>query len=213
MDAAAWDERYAATPLLWGAEANRWLIAEAADLPPGRALDLAAGEGRNAVWLAARGWTVTAVDFSATALDKGRRRAEALDVAVEWVQADLLAWTPPPRAFDLVVVAYLQLPPAQRRRVHRAAAGAVAEGGTLLVVAHDITNLTDGVGGPSDPTVLFGPEDVVADLAEAAHLHVERAERVRRPVATETGPAEAIDVLVRATGADRDFAPRHRPVP
>src|SRR5207244_12631949 len=72
MDATAWDERYRSAELVWGVRPNRWVERELADLPPGRALDLACGEGRNALWLAARGWQVTAVDFSAVALDKAR---------------------------------------------------------------------------------------------------------------------------------------------
>ncbi|MFE1785435.1 class I SAM-dependent methyltransferase [Streptomyces sp. NPDC059506] len=75
VDSREWDERYASRELVWGAEPNRWLVREVEDLAPGRALDLAAGEGRNALWLADRGWRVTAVDFSRTALDRGRRLA------------------------------------------------------------------------------------------------------------------------------------------
>ncbi|PLW74405.1 class I SAM-dependent methyltransferase, partial [Streptomyces sp. DJ] len=78
MDSREWDERYASRELVWGAEPNRWLVREVEDLAPGRALDLAAGEGRNALWLADRGWRVTAVDFSRTALDRGRRLAAGL---------------------------------------------------------------------------------------------------------------------------------------
>ncbi|MFL6133228.1 MAG: class I SAM-dependent methyltransferase, partial [Nocardioidaceae bacterium] len=72
MDARAWDERYAASELIWSATPNRFVEAELTSLPPGRAVDLAAGEGRNALWLADRGWHVTAVDFSLAGLDKGR---------------------------------------------------------------------------------------------------------------------------------------------
>ena len=90
MDAARWDERYAATDLLWSAEPNRFVAENLADLPPGRALDLAAGEGRNAIWLARRGWDVTAADFSQVALDRGRRIAG--ETTVRWVCADATRW-------------------------------------------------------------------------------------------------------------------------
>lgn len=111
MDASGWDERYAASELVWSAEPNQFVATELAGLTPGRALDLAAGEGRNAIWLARRGWEVTAADFSQVALDKGRTLAG--DTAVRWVCADATAWSEP-AAYDLVVLAYLQLPAAQR---------------------------------------------------------------------------------------------------
>jgi len=112
MDRDDWNQRYAAQELIWTATANRFVVAEARDLPPGRALDLAAGEGRNAVWLAEQGWTVLAVDFSDVALDKGKRLAASRGVAerVAFDVADLRAYTPEARAFDLVALAYLQLP-------------------------------------------------------------------------------------------------------
>ena len=179
MDADFWDERYAATDLVWSAEPNQFVAAECADLPPGRAVDLAAGEGRNAIWLARRGWTVTAVDFSQVALDKGARLAG--DTPVTWVRADVTDWVA--RApVDLVVVAYLQLPADERRTAVRAAYDALRPGGTLLWVAHDSSNLTEGTGGPQDPTVLMTAEDVLGDLDGRA-VHVVRAERVAREVA------------------------------
>ncbi|MCN9244810.1 class I SAM-dependent methyltransferase [Streptomyces sp. RY43-2] len=198
----AWDERYAARELVWGAEPNRWVVRETTDLQPGRALDLAAGEGRNALWLASRGWQVTAVDFSGAALDRGRRLAaaqptEAAD-RLTWVRADVRTYQPAAGAFDLVVVAYLHLPATQRRTALRHAAQALAPGGVLLVVGHDTTNLTDGAGGPQDPRILFTPDDVLADLAGIG-LEPVRAERVRRPVAqgSDGRSAHAVDALVR----------------
>jgi SAM-dependent methyltransferase len=178
MDANAWDERYAASELVWSAGPNRFVAEELADLPPGTAVDLAAGEGRNAIWLARRGWSVTAVDFSQVALDKGRTLAG--DTALEWVCADATAWRPP-QPVDLTVVAYLQLPADQRRAAVRGAVESLAPGGTFLLVAHDSTNLTEGTGGPQDPAVLMTAEDVLADL-DGLPLEVVRAERVAREV-------------------------------
>ncbi|NUU20862.1 MAG: class I SAM-dependent methyltransferase [Streptomycetaceae bacterium] len=198
MDAKAWDERYAGTELVWSAEPNRFVAEQTADLPPGRALDLAAGEGRNAIWLAKRGWQVTAVDFSAAALAKAKLLADAQSVAVDWVTADLLTWKPPTDHYDLVLIAYLHLPPAEITTVLANAAAAVAPGGTFLLIGHDATNLTEGVGGPQDPEILHTPDKVTAALD---NLTVERAERVRRPVTVEGEPREAIDTLVRATRA------------
>src|SRR3954471_21444334 len=112
MEAHEWDERYAGTDLVWSAEPNRFVAEEVADLRPGRAVDLGAGEGRNALHLARLGWDVTAVDFSQVALDKGR--AVAGDPPVTWVCPDATPW-PPPEPVDLVVEAYLHVEPAARR--------------------------------------------------------------------------------------------------
>jgi SAM-dependent methyltransferase len=196
MEREDWDRRYGGTELLWRAEPNRFVAAELQGLPPGRALDLGAGEGRNAVWLAERGWRVTAVDFSAVALDKGRGLAQARGVSVDWVLEDLRGYRPELAAYDLVLVAYLQLLPAERAAVLRGAVTALARHGTLLVVGHDLANLAEGVGGPQDPAVLYTPEAVVAELTG---LTVNRAGRVRRPVDTEAGTSEAVDTLVLAT--------------
>jgi SAM-dependent methyltransferase len=196
VDAQAWDERYAASELVWSAGPNQFVAAEVADLPPGRALDLAAGEGRNAIWLARRGWEVTASDFSQVALDKGRRLAG--DTVVRWVCADATRWDEQ-AAYDLVVVAYLQLPAGERAAALRAAYDALRPGGTLLVVAHDSTNLTEGTGGPQDATVLYTAEDVLADL-DGEDFDTLRAERVARTVGDSHGeePAQvAWDCLVR----------------
>lgn len=197
MDASDWNARYATDELIWKAEPNRFLPPEVAGLAPGRALDLACGEGRNAVWLAQQGWTATGVDFAAEGLAKGRRLAADRGVAVEWVEADLLTWAPSPRSYDLVVVFYLQLPAPERGRVLRAAAEALAPGGTLLVVAHDSRNLTDGYGGPQSASVLYTAADVLADLGAADGLAVERAEEVLRPVVVDDRTFEAIDCVVR----------------
>lgn len=192
MDSAEWDTRYASEELVWTARANRFVVAELTGLAAGRALDLGAGEGRNAVWLAERGWRVTAVDFSPVAVDKGRRLAGSRGVSVDWIVADVRDYRPPAGRFDAVLVAYLQLPAGEVAGVLRGAAAAVAPGGTLLVVGHDRTNLTGGVGGPQDPVRLYTPEEVVAALAG---LRVVRAERARRPVPDQ---GDAIDTVVRA---------------
>lgn len=195
MEADDWDRRYQDSALVWGVEPNRFLEREVADLAPGRALDLGTGEGRNAVWLAGRGWSVTAVDFSAVALAKARELAGAHGAQVEWVEADLRTYRPPARAFELVVVAYIHLPRAQLRPLLRAASEAVSDGGTLIVIGHDRRNLTDGVGGPTSPEVLYRAEELVPELAG---LSVESAGEALRPVVTDHGEVTAIDTLIRA---------------
>ena len=189
-----WNARYAQKELLWTAEPNRLFAAEVAALGPGHALDVACGEGRNAVWLAERGWHVTGVDFSDVALAKAAELAASRSAEVDWVLADVLEYQPE-RSFDLVAVLYLQLPADELARALRVAASALAPGGTLIVLGHDTTNLTDGYGGPKDASVLFTPEQVVAALDR---LEVDRAERVRRTVAVNGGEAVAIDALIRA---------------
>ncbi|MCW2763038.1 MAG: Methyltransferase type 12 [Marmoricola sp.] len=180
MDAGAWDARYAATELVWSAGPNQFVEQELKNLPPGRALDLACGEGRNARWLAERGWQVTAMDFSSVAIDKGRRLAGQLHLEVDWRVGDALTASLPTDV-DLVLVAYLQVSDEERSTAMQRGFAALARGGSLFVVAHDSTNLTEGTGGPQDPGVLYTAEDVLADLS-GADLEVVRAERVRRVV-------------------------------
>jgi SAM-dependent methyltransferase len=195
MDSTGWDRLYGGKELIWTAEPNRFLAAEVADLPAGEALDVACGEGRNAVWLAQRGWQVTGVDFSRVGLDKAARLAEQCGVSVRWVLEDLVDYEPPPTAFDLVAILYLHIDSASMHAVLRRAATALAPGGTLLVVGHDPTNIQDGYGGPQNPAILLAPDEIVEALPD---LEVERAERVRRPVESAGEDVYAIDALVRA---------------
>ena len=198
MDRQQWDERYSGAEFEWSMHPNQFAAAELAGLPPGRALDLAAGEGRNSVWLAERGWSVTAVDFSRVGLAKGRRLSAARGLAdgqVDWVLADLGEYEPAREAYELVLIAYLQVDAALRARVLAGAAAALVRGGTLLVIGHDLANLTEGVGGPQSPDVLYTPEAITAGLPG---LRIVRAERVRRAVERDGGQATAVDTLVRA---------------
>jgi SAM-dependent methyltransferase len=195
MKSQDWDQRYATTELVWGAGPNRFLVAEVNGLPLGRALDIGCGEGRNAIWLAELGWQVTGVDFSEIGLDKARRLASDRGVDVTWVHADLLEYEPDRGEFDLVIVMYLQLLADQVSAVMKRASAALAPGGTLLVVGHDLLNLSEGHGGPQNPEVLFTPADIERDLPG---LGIERAERVLRPVTVDGREVTAIDALVRA---------------
>jgi SAM-dependent methyltransferase len=177
VDARAWDERYAAADLVWSRGPNQFVAAELAELPPGDALDLACGEGRNALWLASRGWRVTAVDFSPVAVQRGRDRAG--DLPVDWLVDDVLTVELP--TVDLVLLAYLQLSAEERRLAVRRGFGALRRRGTFLLVAHDSSNLVEGTGGPQDPDVLYTADDVLADLAGHGP-EVVRAGRVAREV-------------------------------
>ncbi|HEV7210647.1 MAG TPA: methyltransferase domain-containing protein [Blastococcus sp.] len=186
MRAEDWDERYAASQQ-WSAEPNR-LIAELLDgVPPGNAVDLAAGEGRHALWLARLGWRVTAVDFSDVGLRRGREQPGS--DRVSWVTADVLTWSAPPASLDLVLVAYLHLPEADTLDLFTRAVGWLRPGGRLLVLGHDVANIEHGVGGPQEPAILHSVERLapVADL-----LDVDRLEQVRR----ETPAGTALDTLL-----------------
>lgn len=196
MTRDTWNERYSGRELVWTAAPNQFLVSETRGLEAGRALDLGCGEGRNAVWLAEQGWEVTAVDFSDVGVGKGRQMASRRGVHIDWIVSDLNDYQPPPRVFDLVIDFYIHLPPDQRRSLSTKAASAVAPGGTLLIVGHDLTNLADGYGGPQDPALLHSPETLVPALGD---LEVQRAVRVTRQVENEEGRFDAIDSLVRAT--------------
>jgi 2-polyprenyl-3-methyl-5-hydroxy-6-metoxy-1,4-benzoquinol methylase len=188
-----WDKRYAAVENLWARRPNRFLVAEASELPPGRALDLACGEGQNAIWLATLGWEVTGVDYSEVAIEKARSRAVRDGVAVDFVCGDLLEYEPAQGAFDLVLLLYFHIPSSERRLVLARAADGLAPGGTFVLVGHDLTNATEGVGGPSDPDLLVTPDEIAAELPG---LEIEKAARVLRDVDGEE--RDAIDALVRA---------------
>jgi SAM-dependent methyltransferase len=193
MQREDWDRRYAQPGLVWSARPNRFLVAEVGDLPPGRALDLACGEGQNSIWLATLGWRVTGVDFSSVAIDKARERAAREDVPAEFTCMNLLEYEPGREVFDLVAVLYLHIDPDGRRTVLERAAEAVAPGGTFLFVGHDLLNATEGVGGPSDPSLLCTPDEIAAELPG---LDTVKTERVLRDV--EDAERPAIDTLVRA---------------
>lgn len=191
-----WDERHAARDPIEAHEPDETLVALAERLVPGRALDLATGDGRNAVWLASRGWRVTGVDFSGVALDRARAAASRAGVSADWRQADLLEWQPEPRCADLVIVMFLHLPEAERRRVYGAAAEAVAPGGTLLVVGHDRSNLGRDVPGPKDPGVLFTPDEIGSALPG---LVVDEARQMTRDLGDGRLATDAVVVARRAS--------------
>ena len=195
MDASDWDARYSQSELVWGAPPNNVVVEQVTALPGGRALDLACGEGRNAIWLATRGWDVTAVDFSQVAIDKGRtvatRSPRAVRDRITWRTDDVVS-AEFESGYDLVLVVYLHLPADQRRSVLDRATASLNPGGVLLVVGHDITNIAEGIGGPQDLSVLYSPDDVVRELDGDIVIRL----ATRRERATDAGIA--IDALVVA---------------
>jgi SAM-dependent methyltransferase len=193
VDATDWDDRYRATDRLWSAEPNVFVADRLADLKPGVGLDLASGEGRNAIWLAERGWDMTAVDFSPVAVERGRAHSDD----VEFIVADVLTWKPK-QSYDLVVVAYLQLVTTDFEPLIRRSATWLTSGGELFLVGHDRTNIDHGVGGPQYPEVLWDVDEIVLWLED---LEILEAGVVEREVAVDHQVAVARDALIRARSA------------
>ena len=190
MDASEWDDRYRSADRLWSVTPNIFVADRLRDARPGRGVDLAAGEGRNAIWLASQGWEMTAVDFSDVAIARGVGQAGD---AVHFVVADVLEWEPE-AGFDLVLVAYLQLGARELERVIRRSREWLDPGGELFLVGHDVSNLESGWGGPPHPEILW---DVPVLLGWLEGLRVIESGVVRRPVETEDGVRFARDALVR----------------
>lgn len=194
MDAQAWDQRYAAEPTLWGAELNSVISPFLRRLPPGHAVDLACGNGRHAAWLADHGWSCTGVDFSSVAIEQARRRS----TTVQWRVGDARTWEPV-QQLDLVLVAYLHLPPEDMRLVLRRCLSWLSPAGTLVHVGHARVNVAHGVGGPQDPSIL----PTVASIAEVLDdtLLVRRLEHSER--LTEQGTAIDLLLVAQRLGAPR----------
>ncbi|HYJ24411.1 MAG TPA: class I SAM-dependent methyltransferase [Acidimicrobiia bacterium] len=193
MDVAEWDERYRSHDHLWSVTPNLFVADRLSGMAPGRGLDLAAGEGRNAIWLASLGWEMTAVDFSEVAISKGKAQSEAVDFVV----ADVRTWETE-QSFDLVLIAYLHLVPGDYEAIVRRARDWLAPGGELFLIGHDVSNPTDGWGGPQYPELLWDVSEVLGWLDG---LVIVEAEVVNRPVDTDEGRKYARDTLVRARAA------------
>lgn len=164
---AYWEERYRGHAAIHSGRPNPQLVAEAGDLAPGTALDAGCGEGADTIWLASRGWRVTAVDIATTALRRAREHAETLgaDVAgrIDWAQVDLTGWTPAEEHFDLVCAHYVH-PATSREALFRRLAASVAPGGTLLIVDHHPSHPQTATAHASAPKVHITAEELAAGL-------------------------------------------------
>ncbi len=198
MDAADWDARYAGTELIWTDQPTQFLVEHTSDVRAGKALDVACGEGRNAVWLASRGFAVTAIDFSSIAIGKAKLLADAKNVNVDWRVGDVTESLPDDR-FDLVTVLYLHLPADRFTRLIADLLTRLSPGGTLLVVGHHVDNLTDGHGGPQDAAILHDHRTIAGQLTANGSMAVVTAARVERAVTVDDEHRYALDSLVRAT--------------
>ena len=196
FDRAYWEDRYGAPGLTWSGAPNAVLVTEVTGLKPGRALDIGSGEGGDALWLAQRGWQVTGIDISQNALDKARDRLTSIDATaasrVEWQQRDLTEWSPEPSTFDLVSSHFMHLPRSNRDVLFSALAAAVAPGGTLLIVGHDISGMDIDSHRAHQIDLMFSIDEV---LAAVGGLTVEVAESRKRVDVAMT------DIVVRATRA------------
>jgi len=161
---------------------NPWVRQIAGALSPGRAIDLGAGRGRHALWLAGRGWQVRAIDFSPVAIELGRAVATESGLAdrMEWVEADVTTLELEPRSAELVLLAFLHLEPGPWRYVLAEAADAVTDGGGLLVVGHDVSIVGTGAPGPRELKVLYSTAALAGDLQRCG-MRIELAEIRRRP--------------------------------
>jgi len=166
-----WDDRYRSvggSGRIWSGQPNPQLVAQAAELAPGEALEAGCGEGADAIWLARQGWTVTAVDVSAVALERAAGYAaaagEQIARRITWQREDLLSWVPAPERFDLVSAQFMYAPEGELAAMHRRLAAAVRPGGTLLVVGHHPDDLHANVGRTGSADRFWAAEDVAASL-------------------------------------------------
>jgi hypothetical protein len=191
----AWDERYRAKPEIWSGNPNPVLVTEAAGLGPGTALDAGAGEGGDAFWLAGRGWTVTAADISGVAIERAAKRASERGLAITWLRADL-SKNPVPGKYDLVTTHYLHVPKSEQPPLFRHLAAAVAPGGTLLVVGHD---LTDMATMPRPDLAEYGwtAGEVAAALGPGWTIETSEA-RPREAAGPDGGKITVNDAVLRA---------------
>ncbi|HEV7167364.1 MAG TPA: methyltransferase domain-containing protein [Micrococcaceae bacterium] len=198
-----YDRRYGSQAAIWSGKPNPQLVTEIGTLSPGAALDVGCGEGADAIWLAGQGWRVTAVDFSAVALQRAAQRAAdngpAISQRIEWLHRDLSAWSPTEGAFDLVSAQFLQLPRAQRGPIYSALAQAVAPGGTLLIVGHDLSDQEQSVRRPPDSRLYFTAEELVEGLPDPDDWKIlTSTSRPRQAQSADGQPAPVHDVVLRA---------------
>jgi SAM-dependent methyltransferase len=192
----SWDQRYSSREQVWSGQPNTALVSEAAGLRPGRALDVGCGEGADALWLAGRGWQVTALDVSKVALDRAAEQARRVGIQVLWLHAGLVEAALPPRSFDLVSAQYPALPRTGAHDAERALLGAVAPGGVLLVVHHRPPGKEQAEAHGCNPDDYVSPGCVAALLDDGWQVEVD--ETRPRHVTAGAGAAHTHDVVLRA---------------
>jgi SAM-dependent methyltransferase len=191
-----WDEMYAGDEPIWSGRPNGALVAEAEHLPAGRALDVGCGEGADAIWLASRGWHVTALDVSLVALERARAAAADAGISVSWVHAGLLEGRPQAGGYDLVSVQYPALRRTPGNDVERTLLAAVAPGGTLLTVFHADVDAEDLKARGIDPEDYVGRDQVAALLDDG--WQVEADERRPRSLEARSAGRHSHDLVLKA---------------
>lgn len=186
-----WDERYLEPGYVWTSDPNLFLVEFAGSLSPGTALDLGSGEGRNAIWLASKGWNVTASDFSKVGIEKTIQRAKSQGLQINTVIEDAANFKTE-ELFDLVILMYLHTEASIRPKIFSAAFQALKPGGSILVVGHDVDNLEHGYGGPPKLEYLWSSE-IVAELLPG--IIFEFNGKRKRSVETDNGTKNAIDCV------------------
>jgi thioredoxin reductase/SAM-dependent methyltransferase len=193
-----WEEQYRSHPSLWSGRPNPPLVEEVTGLAAGTALDVGCGEGADAIWLAERGWRVTGIDLSPTALHRAATHASDAGVEVEWQQGDVLTGLPDGAAYDLVTSHFLHLHAGTRGKVFARLAAAVAPGGTLLIVGHDVSDLEIGASRPHDPDMFWSADELAASL-DPAEWQIAVAEARPRPAHVHEGDVTTVrDAVVVA---------------
>ena len=195
-----WDERYADTDYAYGKTPNDFLVQEAGRIPPGQVLCLAEGEGRNAVWLAEQGHTVTGVDASPVGLDKARRLADARGVKVATVCSDLAHFHIEPGAWAGIVSIFAHVPPALRRDLHRRVVAGLQTGGVLLLEAYTPEQLRYGTGGPPVAEMTMHLAALEAELAGLEFLMACEREREVVEGKYHTGTGHVVQLVARKPG-------------
>jgi len=198
LDEAFWDGMYRRHGAVWSGDPNPQLVSEVSDLTPGSAFDVGCGEGADAMWLAERGWRVTAVDISSVALERARAVGAGVAQRIDWVHADLVSGAAPAASYDLVSAQFMQLPPAPREVLFRRLAAAVNPHGTLLIVGHHPSDLQTTARRPPLPELFYTAADVAAVLEPDEWEIVVEAARARNTTDPAGRTVTIHDAVLRA---------------
>jgi hypothetical protein len=190
-----WDERYESTPFFYGRMPNDFVVSSVCYLPKGKVLCLAEGEGRNSVFLARSGYTVTGVDFSAKAIENARDLAAQHKAEVHYIQADLVTYDIGEGCWDGIVSIFCHLPPHLRRDLHKRAVRGLRKGGVLILEAYALAQLGLNTGGPKDPDQLLSWDSLQHELEGLEFLVGHETQRMIFEGIGHTGPSAVTQVV------------------